>query len=267
MLRPPGFLNIMADARENKVSIVGTDGDLALMPRILVIDDDRDLTEMLVEYLGPEGFNVDVAHNGEEGLQQANSGEHSLIVLDVMLPEINGFEVLRRLRTRSTCPVIMLTARGQEVDRIVGLEVGADDYLGKPFSARELLARMNAVLRRTGQTERPPGVDRDRIAVGDIVVEMRSRTVRRDGTLVGLTSLEFDVLRVLLNAAGQVVSREDLFTKVLQRKYSVFDRSIDNHVSSLRKKLGPKIGDVERIKSVRSAGYIYAITGPGSKRD
>ena len=227
------------------------------MARILVIDDDRDLTEMLAEYLGPEGFEVQVTHTGEEGLACAQASQFALIILDVMLPAINGFEVLRRLRAQSTCPVIMLTARGQEVDRIVGLEVGADDYLGKPFSARELLARMNAVLRRT---QSGPSKGSDALTIGDVSLDSAARTVRCSGRLVELTSLEFDVLKTLLGAAGQIASREDLFEKVLQRPYSVFDRSIDNHVSSLRKKLGPRIGEVERIKSVRNVGYIYAHT-------
>src|ERR1041385_6016851 len=145
------MLNTWTEARENGDFTASILGDEIAMPRILVIDDDRELTEMLEEYLRPEGFTVEIAHSGEEGLARARAVDFSLIILDVMLPEINGFEVLRRLRAQSQCPVIMLTARGQEVDRIVGLEVGADDYLGKPFSARELLARMHAVLRRTHQ--------------------------------------------------------------------------------------------------------------------
>jgi two-component system, OmpR family, response regulator CpxR len=236
----------------------GYAGDATRMPRVLVIDDDRELTGMLVDYLSPEGFVVEMAHTGEDGLAQALATEYALIILDVMLPQLNGLEVLRRLRTHSACPVIMLTARGQEVDRIVGLEIGADDYLGKPFSARELLARMHAVLRRT-HTAAPESHD-DVLAVGDVVMDVPARTVRRAGQLVELTSLEFDVLKALLAATGEVVSREELFTKVLKREYSVFDRSIDNHVSSVRKKLGPQVGETERIRSVRNAGYIYART-------
>ena len=234
-------------------------GDPAtFMPRILIIDDDRDLTQMLGEYLGPEGFVVETAPTGEDGLAAALGTEYALIILDVMLPQINGLEVLRRLRTRSSCPVIMLTARGQDVDRIVGLEIGADDYLAKTFNARELLARMHAVLRRTQAA--PSASTDDVIAVGDVVMDVRARTVRCGGAAVELTSLEFDVLRVLLASAGEVVSRERLFEDVLRREYSVFDRSVDNHVSSLRRKLGPRVGDAERIKSVRNAGYVYART-------
>jgi DNA-binding response OmpR family regulator len=262
-----------------------------VMPRVLIIDDDRDLTAMLAEYLSPEGFVVETAHSGEDGLAAALATSYSLIILDVMLPRINGLEVLRRFRARSACPVIMLTARGQDVDRIVGLEIGADDYLAKPFNARELLARMHAVLRRSqaslaaastgsegaaaaagggavaagmpgaagaGAAGASDGV----LAVGDVVVDVRARTVRRGGEVIELTSLEFELLKVLLAAAGDVVSRETLFEQVLRREYNVFDRSIDNHVSSLRKKLGPRVGDAERIRSIRNAGYAYARTAP-----
>jgi DNA-binding response OmpR family regulator len=269
-----------------------------VMPRVLIIDDDRDLTAMLAEYLSPEGFVVETAHSGEDGLAAALGSSYSLIILDVMLPRINGLEVLRRFRARSACPVIMLTARGQDVDRIVGLEIGADDYLAKPFNARELLARMHAVLRRSQASlaaAAGPGAAGDRagsgagagasgmpgtagaasgsgagaadgvLAVGDVVIDVRARIVRRGGELVELTSLEFELLKVLMSAAGDVVSRETLFEQVLRREYNVFDRSIDNHVSSLRKKLGPRVGDADRIRSIRNAGYAYARTAPGSQ--
>lgn len=221
---------------------------------------------MLADYLAPGGFVVEAAHSGDEGLSLALANEYALVILDVMLPQLNGLEVLRRLRAHSQCPVIMLTARGQEVDRIVGLEVGADDYIAKPFSARELLARMHAVLRRSRAPSSPSRPD-DLLAVGDVIMDVRARTVRRAGQLVDLTSLEFDVLKVLLSHAGEVVSREHLFRTALQRDYSVFDRSIDNHISSLRKKLGAIVEGTERIKSVRNAGYVYsrtARTGPGA---
>ncbi len=229
------------------------------MSRVLVIDDDGELTDMLVDYLEPEGFVVEISHSGEDGLRRALTGEYGLIILDVMLPRLNGLEVLRRLRAQSHCPVIMLTARGDEVDRIVGLEIGADDYLAKPFSARELLARMHAVLRRSraGATATVPD---DRLAVGDVVMDVSARSVRRGGQPIDLTSQEFDILKALLAAAGRVVSREMLFKDVLQRDYTVFDRSVDNHVSNLRKKLGSEIDGTERIKSVRNAGYVYART-------
>jgi DNA-binding response OmpR family regulator len=246
------------------------------MARVLIIDDDRDLTALLAEYLSPEGFVVDTAHSGEEGLAAALATPYSLIILDVMLPRINGLEVLRRFRARSSCPVIMLTARGQDVDRIVGLEIGADDYLAKPFNARELLARMHAVLRRSQASSTSPASEGagatgaaasngdGAIAVGDVAIDVRARTVRRGGAIVDLTSLEFELLKELLVAAGEVVSREALFDRVLRREYNVFDRSIDNHVSSLRKKLGPRVGDIERIRSIRNTGYVYARTPPGT---
>jgi len=245
------------DTGENELAAVQDGSESPSMLRVLVIDDDQELTEMLEEYLEPEGFNVEVAHNGEDGLQQALSGNYALIILDVMMPKMNGVEVLRRLRAQSQVPVIMLTARGDDVDRIIGLEIGSDDYLSKPFNARELLARINAVLRRTKSSAE---VAEDVLAVGDVVLEIRSRTVRRNGRLIELTSAEFDLLRILLASAGQLVPREELFEKVLAREYSVFDRSIDNHVSSLRKKLGTKVGGTDRIKSVRSSGYVYAYT-------
>lgn len=218
---------------------------------------------MLADYLEPEGFAVETVHTGEEGLARALAGGFNLIILDVMLPRVNGLDVLRGIRKRSECPVIMLTARGQEVDRIVGLEIGADDYVPKPFSARELLARMHAVLRRSRGL--PPAVETV-LAVGDVLLDVQARAVRRHGLPVELTSVEFDVLRALMASAGEVVSREDLFREVLQREYSAFDRSIDNHVSSLRKKLGQYVDGTDRIRSVRNTGYVYART-PRQPRD
>jgi two-component system response regulator CpxR len=174
-----------------------------------------------------------------------------------MLPEMNGFEVLRRLRETSRVPVLMLTARGEDVDRIVGLEMGADDYLPKPFNARELVARIRAIQRRASEAAGEPK-NRDEIAVGDITITPASRSAKRAGEELPLTSVEFTLLEVLARAAGSVVSREDLSEKVLGRKFSPFDRSIDVHVSNLRKKLGPRADGTERIKTVRSVGYQYA---------
>jgi two-component system response regulator CpxR len=258
--------DLVVVACENEGVVAVGPGGARAMPRILVIDDDRELTAMLAEYLEPEGFVVEAAHTGEDGLAQALATEYALIILDVMLPRINGLEVLRRLRARTQCPVIMLTARGQDLDRIVGLEIGADDYLAKPFNSRELLARLHAVLRRSRPAAATPP-DHDVLAVGDVVMDVQARTVKCGGRPIDLTSLEFEVLRVLLAAAGRVVSREQLFEQVLQRQYAVFDRSIDNHVSSLRRKLGARVGDVERIRSVRNAGYVYARTARDGSRD
>jgi two-component system response regulator CpxR len=227
------------------------------MESILVIDDDVDMCGMLAEYLESEGLQVETVHNGEHGLKRALSGEHSLILLDVMLPKINGIEVLRRLRTESNARVLLLTARGEEVDRIIGLEVGADDYVPKPFSARELLARIRAILRRpeTGPaaTSRGPS----RTVLGDVEMDKGTRSVRRAGSDIELTALEFNLLELLLGMAGQVVTRERVATAVLGRHFSPIDRSIDVHVSKLRRKLGPQASGRERIKSIRSVGYIY----------
>jgi two-component system, OmpR family, response regulator CpxR len=234
------------------------------MEEVLIVDDDRELCELVAELLSEEGFRVDTANRSEHGLRRALTGSHSLIVLDVMMPGMNGFEVLRRLRAEgSSVPVLMLTARGEDVDRIVGLEIGADDYLPKPFNPRELVARINAILRRvrsrgpashaTAESAAP-----EHIAVGDVEVDTGTRHVRRAGGSVELTNVEYEILVLLLTSAGRVVKREDLVRSALGRELSLFDRSIDMHISHLRKKLGHHIGEVERIKTVRGVGYIYA---------
>jgi len=229
------------------------------MENILIIDDDRDLCDLLGDYLTPEGFTVEAVHNGLEGVERALSGKYSLVVLDVMLPGLNGFEVLRRIRALSGISVLMLTARGEDVDRIVGLEIGADDYLPKPFNPRELVARIRAVLRRA-ETRPQTQVQSDlvRIAVGDIELIPGSRTLLRTGEKVELTTVEFGILETLLRQAGQVVSRDDLVKQALGRNLNPYDRSIDVHVSSLRKKLGQSADGSDRIKTIRSIGYQYA---------
>jgi two-component system, OmpR family, response regulator CpxR len=228
------------------------------MQRVLVIDDDIGLCELVAEYLEPEGYKVEAVHNGEAGVERALSAEHELAVLDVMLPGINGFEVLRRIRAQSRLPILMLTARGDDVDRIVGLEIGADDYLPKPFNPRELVARINAILRRTRPDERAEKQPRETILIGDIEIDDRTRTVRRAGSPVELTAVEYDLLKKLLQASGQVVTKEELVKDVLHRNLSPFDRSMDMHISNLRRKLGRKVEGTERIKTVRGIGYIYA---------
>jgi DNA-binding response OmpR family regulator len=226
-------------------------------PTILVIDDDVEMTEMLAEFLEPEGFSIEVRHEGEAGLKRALQGSCTLVILDVMLPRINGLEVLRRLRAACETPVLMLTARGDAVDRIVGLQTGADDYLPKPFDPQELVARVRAILRRTAPAASRSEQPGDVVVIGDINLDSRARTVRRGGDYIELTAAEFSLLRVFVRSAGRVISREELFRDVLEREFSLFDRSIDNHVSSLRKKLGPQPGGRERIRAVRSSGYIY----------
>ena len=233
------------------------------MDRILVIDDDVELCGLVSEYLEAEGFQVECAHHGEAGLERAQSGEHVLAVLDVMLPGMNGFDVLRRVRDTSRVPVLLLTARGQDVDRIVGLEIGADDYLPKPFNPRELVARIRAILRRTKNGERPAAPP-EILRVGDVELDPATRTVRQAGNPVELTSVEFNLLEVLLREAGRVVTRERLVNAVLSRKFSPFDRSIDMHVSKVRKKLGDSEGAPEHIKTVRGVGYIFARPRMGS---
>jgi two-component system response regulator CpxR len=225
------------------------------MERILVIDDDVELCHLIGEYLRAEGFATEYVHDGENGLKKATAGEYVLAVLDVMLPGINGFEVLRRVRATSRLPVLLLTARGEDVDRIVGLEIGADDYLPKPFNPRELVARIRAVLRRTRGEAGSPAPDL--VSVGDVELDPATRTVRLEGKPVDLTSVEFNLLEVLLREAGHVVPRERLVNAVLSRKFSPFDRSIDMHVSKVRKKLGDTEND-EHIKTVRGVGYIFA---------
>src|SRR6202171_6540553 len=226
------------------------------MERVLVIDDDVGLCELVKEYLGPEGYDVEAAHNGERGIARAISDEHALVILDVMLPGINGFDVLRRIRSRSRLPVLMRPARGDDVDRIVGLEIGADDYLSKPFNPRELVARIRAILRRTQPGELASSA-REAFVVGDIEMDTATRTVRRAGEPIELTVVEYDLLEKLLRSAGQIARREDLVKEVLGRELSPFDRSIDMHVSNLRKKLGHQLNGFERIKTIRGVGYIY----------
>lgn len=230
------------------------------MDRLLVIDDDTELCELLQDYLTGQGFAVDTVNHGDLGAEKALAGEYRLVVLDVMLPGINGFDVLRKIRERSSVPVIMLTARGDDVDRIVGLELGADDYLPKPFNPRELVARIRAIQRRAeGAAEAPQAASgQAEITLGDVTLCPASRTVRRGDEEIALTSVEFNLLQVLLSRAGQVISREELVEEVLGRQLSAYDRSIDVHVSALRKKLGHHAGNMERIKTIRGIGYLYS---------
>jgi two-component system response regulator CpxR len=225
--------------------------------KILVIDDDVELCTLVTEYLEPEGFQVEAIHDGRHGLERALNGEELLVVLDVMLPGMNGLDVLRQIRNTSKIPVLLLTARGEDVDRIVGLEIGADDYLPKPFNPRELVARIRAILRRTQGSEKTDEVP-DVVRVGDVELDPATRTVVQNGKEVELTSVEFNLLQVLLREAGRVVTREHLVDTVLGRKFSPFDRSIDMHVSKVRKKLGDSDGGTDHIKTVRGVGYIFA---------
>jgi DNA-binding response OmpR family regulator len=229
--------------------------------RLLVIDDDTELCELLAEYLQPEGFRVDALHTGTQAVEKALGEDYSLIVLDVMLPGLRGFEVLQKIRATSRVPVIMLTARSEEMDRILGLEIGADDYLPKPFNPRELAARIHAVLRRTANAnpvDRTPAAEEPPLLSGDLELHPASRAVFRDGKELELTSVEFDLLRMFLASVGVVIQREQMAREILGRELAAFDRSIDVHVSNLRRKLGPTPEGSERIKAVRSVGYLYA---------
>jgi len=241
------------------------------MSRILVIDDDTELCELLADYLTSEGFEITSVYDGPQGLELAISeaGKYDLIVLDIMLPGMSGFEVLQRLRSQFDTPVLILTARDEETERIMGFEMGADDYLPKPFNPRELVARIRAILRRTkDRHDKNYSLSATRkISVGDIELDMETREVYRDGQLIKLTSVEFGFLEMLLRAAGHVVTREQLAEGVLGRTFTAYDRSVDIHVSNLRSKLGHRLGTIERIKAVRGQGYIYVNPTQPDKRE
>ena len=222
------------------------------MERLLVIDDDAELSRLVTRFLSREGFAIDWVPGWTSGMERTLAKDYALILLDVMMPAADGFEVLRRIRQGSRTPVLMLTARGDTHDRIRGLEMGADDYLPKPFDPAELAARIRAILRRSSR-QAPAAA----LAVGDLELDGGDRTVRRAGAAVDLTTVEFDLLEALMRVAGSTVSREDLVRDVLGREFSPFDRSIDTHVCNLRRKLGPLEDGGERIKGVRGAGYLY----------
>jgi two-component system response regulator CpxR len=228
---------------------------------VLLVDDDRELCRMLGEYLVPEGFQLTTVHDGDEALYTLGRHHFDLVVLDVMLPKIGGLDVLRTLRTQQATPVLMLTARGEDVDRVVGLELGADDYLPKPFNPRELVARMRAILRRSLQTE-PVGGRREQLDAGPLTLNFSSRTLTARGAAIAVTGVEFRVLEVLMQQPGSVVSREQLTRQVLGRRLMPYDRSIDTHISNIRRKLVP-VADAVSILNVRRSGYVLALSGQG----
>jgi len=229
------------------------------MVSVLLIDDDTELTKLLEEYLQSEQLQLHAAHDGPSGLQKALANQYAVVILDVMLPGMSGLDVLKQLRLKSTVPVLMLTARGSELDRILGLELGADDYLPKPFNPRELVARLRAILRRApnGTTVGPT----QPVHLADVELHPESRSVTRSGESVTLTGAEFDLLSSFLRSPGKIISREDLTQAALGRPMSPMDRSIDVHVSNLRRKLGPYEGEQERIKAIRGSGYVYLMPG------
>lgn len=230
--------------------------------RILIIDDDQELCELLTSYLQQESLSCHAVHEGDEGLKLARTDAYSLVVLDIMLPGISGFDILQVIRNTSQVPVIMLTARGDDIDRIIGLEMGADDYIAKPFNPRELIARIRAIARRFRWVTNKGEVKESNklISFGDLILDVGTRTVKQKGDIIPLTSVEFSMLQELLNNIGKVVDRDHLAAKVLGRALEEYDRSVDVHVSNLRKKLGHKINGVERIKNVRGVGYQYSLT-------
>ena len=226
---------------------------------ILLVEDDQELNELLTEFLQLEGFNVTSTFDGVAGLEAALTGEHDAIVLDIMLPKMNGLEVLKQLRNSQKTPVLMLTARGDEVDRIVGFEMGADDYLPKPCNPREIIARIKAILRRVEMdlADAQPVSKNGIIKLEDIEVNPSTRVATLNDDPLELTSTEFNLLESLLSNAGQVISKEDLTETALGRKLTLYDRSVDMHLSNLRKKLGAFADGEARIKTVRGVGYLY----------
>src|ERR1039457_3268835 len=208
---------------------------------------------MLADYLGRYGFHVFAVHRGDTGLKEALKQQYALILLDVMLPGVDGFEVLKRIRAASSISVLILTARGDDVDRIVGLEIGADDYLPKPFNPRELVATMRAILRRSASTE--TAIEPTLLQVDGLELDTAARTVQQNGERIELTDVEFALLEALLHSPGKVVTREELTESVLGRKFHPFDRSLDMHISRLRRKLSGKDMDEDRVKTVRGTGY------------
>jgi DNA-binding response OmpR family regulator len=222
-------------------------------PKILIIDDDRRLAALLCEYLSPMGYDVAMRHDGEEGLAEALNTEYQAIILDVMMPSMDGISVLRELRKTSDVPVLMLTALGDEADRIVGLEIGADDYLPKTFSSRELLARLRAVMRRNRQRTQESAPKE--LVYGPLRLCEETRIAILHDNALDLTTLEFAILASLLKSPGRVKSRESLIEEVSDRRFDVFDRSIDVHVSSLRRKIGDDAKNPRLIHTIRGVGY------------
>ena len=229
------------------------------MPQtILIADDDTELCELLREYLGQEGYDVRLAHDGEQALIESRRPGLDAMVLDIMMPLMNGIDVLRQLRKESELPVIMLTARGDDIDRIIGLELGADDYLAKPANPRELLARIRAILRRSSSHSSVATLE-----LGDLVLNQGTRELRRNGQLMDLTSTEFSIIQLLLQHGGEVVEKKDLYLAALGREPVAYDRSIDMHVSNLRRKLGLTSDGAVRIETIRGIGYQYRDGGNG----
>ncbi|MCL6271614.1 response regulator [Sansalvadorimonas sp. 2012CJ34-2] len=224
---------------------------------ILLVDDDLELCELLVEFLGSEGYRVTAVNDGLEGVETALSRNFGIVLLDVTLPKLNGFEVLRKIRQQSQVPVLMLTARGDDVDRIVGLEIGADDYLSKPFNHRELVARMKAILRRVNSPDESDRTRRKVLEMDDLSLNLANHEVLLGETVLDITATEFVVLKTLIEKSGELVTRDELTQVALNRRLMLHDRAIDMHVSNLRRKIGNKPDGRPRLKTVRGSGYFY----------
>jgi DNA-binding response OmpR family regulator len=244
---------------EGTIEIMASVSKALPRTRILVVDDDVKLCRLIRDYLEPMGYQVEAAYDGNSGLSKALAEPFAALILDVMLPGMDGIEVLRRLRAESSVPVLMLTGRGEEPDRIIGLELGADDYLPKTFSTRELLARLRAVIRRSSSTAREERTDE--ITLGELEIDLSSRTAKLASEPLALTAVEFDILNSLAAAAGRIKTREQLLQEVADRSFDIFDRSIDVHISSLRRKLGDDPKAPKFIVTVRSAGYMMRKPG------
>lgn len=225
-------------------------------PNILLIDDDAELSQLVMDYLTLDGFALEHAADGVKGLQKAQSGHYQLILLDVMLPGLDGLSLLRQLRQSSYCPVLMLTARGDDIDRILGLELGADDYLAKPFNPRELSARVRAILRRVELAQHPTVQQPAQLQLNGVTLNRQNRQVTCGDELIVLTATEFQLLDYLMSHAGQVVSKEQLSKDVLGRPLQQYDRSLDMHVSNIRKKLSHSSAG-EKIQTLRGSGYLF----------
>lgn len=223
--------------------------------KILIIDDDKELAELLVEYLSFEGFSVECCFDGVSGLARAYDDSYSLILLDVMMPGLNGFEVLKALGGKHKTPILMLTAKGDDADRILGLELGADDYLAKPFQHKELLARINAILRRIEIVKNNKATS-NKLEINHVTLDNATREVYCHDQIVELTGTEYQILELLMNQHGQIVGKDQISEQIMHRRLSAFDRSIDMHVSNIRRKLQAKNSN-EKLKTIRGAGYLF----------
>jgi DNA-binding response OmpR family regulator len=226
--------------------------------KILIVDDDVELCQLLTDFLQLEGFEVSSVHNGDEAVEQFDEKAYELMVLDIMLPGRHGLDVLRAIRTKSNIPIVMLTARGDDTDRILGLELGADDYVPKPCNPQELAARIRAVLRRAQTNTSNP--KKDKLSTGDLLLDATRRELYFKDEPIYLTSTEFEILQLLMQRAGQVVDKESISIEVLKRKLAAYDRSIDVHISNIRKKLGKFGIKDDLIKNIRGVGYQYTQT-------